>query len=618
MMNQEFVKLNCFDGTNYPRWKDKMMFLLTFLKIAYVLDINQPATEPKEGDTDEIKATRIKRGEDELLCRGHILNAFSDHLFDLYSSIKSPLKIWNALEQKYNNKKQGTDKFLTMKYFEFAMRDGVSIMDQVHEMQIYVSKLKDLKIEIPKAIQVGAIIAKLPLSWNNYRDKLLHSTKDFSVDQLLKHLRIEEETRIRDKMFQVQPNSKVNFVSEKNKNTNPSGVGNKRKSFDSDSNKRHVTCYNCGKKGHIKKDCRFRKKQKKEEIRKNLVSAAILSKKGLNTVIEADKLIVTKNGEFVGKGYYCDGMFKLCDRNIVLNKIPILLTIEGDPKTFIETMTSRDVAFWKEAVNDEMDSLLANNTWVLTDLPPGSKATGSISTPYDVSCLLVENAGRTIAQLEYASAIGSLMYAMHCTRLDIAFAVCKLSRFTNNPSIEHWKGIRRVFGYLKGTVNLGLFYNRFPAVLECYSDASWITSVGNNKSTSGCVFTLAGGAVAWASKKQMCSTHSTMEAEFVALAAANKEAKWPRNLLLDIKLWPQPIPAISLLCDSETAMSRALNKLYKGKNKHINLRHGYIRDLISEGVITITFVRSQKNLADLLTKGMKGLHLSEHKEWCRF
>ncbi|KAL0352092.1 UNVERIFIED_CONTAM: hypothetical protein Scaly_1597900 [Sesamum calycinum] len=143
MVNQEFVKLNYFDGTNYPRWKDKMMFLLTFLKIAYVLDVNHPATKPQEGDGDQIRAARAKRGEDELLCRGHILNRLSDRLFDLYSSIKSPLEIWNALEQKYNNKKQGTYKFLTMKYFEFAMRDGISIRDQVHEMQIYVSKLKE-------------------------------------------------------------------------------------------------------------------------------------------------------------------------------------------------------------------------------------------------------------------------------------------------------------------------------------------------------------------------------------------------------------------------------------------------------------------------------------------
>ncbi|KAL0283755.1 UNVERIFIED_CONTAM: hypothetical protein Sangu_2869500 [Sesamum angustifolium] len=139
------------------------------------------------------------------------------------------------------------------------------------------------------------------------------------------------------------------------------------------------------------------------------------------------------------------------------------------------------------------------------------------------------------------------------------FAVRRLSRFTSNPSIEHWKGIRRVFGYLKGTANLGLFYNRFPAVLEGYSDASWITSIGNNKSTSGWIFTLAGGAVAWASKKQTCSTHSTMEVEFVALATTSKVVEWLSNLLLDITLWPQPMPAISLLCDSEAAaMSRAL------------------------------------------------------------
>ncbi|KAJ9129756.1 hypothetical protein P3X46_035250, partial [Hevea brasiliensis] len=64
------------------------------------------------------------------------------------------------------------------------------------------------------------------------------------------------------------------------------------------------------------------------------------------------------------------------NRSVVLNKIPILLNVEDDPKTFQEAMTTRDVAFWKEAINDEMDSLLFNNTWVLVDLPPGSKPIG--------------------------------------------------------------------------------------------------------------------------------------------------------------------------------------------------------------------------------------------------
>ena len=87
------------------------------------------------------------------------------------------------------------------------------------------------------------------------------------------------------------------------------------------------------------------------------------------------------------------------------------------------------------------------------------------------------------------------MYAMHCTRPDISFSMGKLSRFTSNPSVNHWKAIGRVLGYLKKTISLGLFYSEFPAMLEGYSNASWITSVSDNKSMSSWIFTLGGGAI---------------------------------------------------------------------------------------------------------------------------
>ena len=154
--------------------------------------------------------------------------------------------------------------------------------------------------------------------------------------------------------------------------------------------------------------------------------------------------------------------------------------------------------------------------------------------PFDRSIKLGENTGRGIAQLKYASVIGSIMYAMHCIRPDISFVVGKFSRFTSNPSMDHWKAIARVLGYLKKTIGLGLFYSEFPAVLEGYSDASWIISVSDNKSTYGWIFTLSEGAISWASKKQTCIFHSTMESEFIALAAADKEVEWLRNMLLDI------------------------------------------------------------------------------------
>ncbi|GKC80047.1 retrovirus-related pol polyprotein from transposon TNT 1-94 [Tanacetum coccineum] len=107
------------------------------------------------------------------------------------------------------------------------------------------------------------------------------------------------------------------------------------------------------------------------------------------------------------------------------------------------------------------------------------------NTPYESSCKLVENNGRVVAQIEYASAIGCLMYATHCTRPDIVYDVSKLSRYTSNPSQDHWKAIGRIFGYLKRTRQLALYYDRFPAILEGYSDASWITGSSNSKSTTG-------------------------------------------------------------------------------------------------------------------------------------
>ena len=153
-------------------------------------------------------------------------------------------------------------------------------------------------------------------------------------------------------------------------------------------------------------------------------------------------------------------------------------------------------------------------------------------------------------------------------------------------------------------MSLGLTYEGYPSVLEGYTDASWITSARDNKSMSGWVFTLGGGAISWASKKQTCITHSTMESEFVALAAAGKEAEWLRNLLLEIELWPQPMPAISLHCDNEATMSRAFSKIYNGKSRHISLRHEYVKQLILEGIITILYVRTSNNLADPFTKGL--------------
>ncbi|KAF5771050.1 putative RNA-directed DNA polymerase [Helianthus annuus] len=93
-----------------------------------------------------------------------------------------------------------------------------------------------------------------------------------------------------------------------------------------------------------------------------------------------------------------------------------------------------------------------------------------------------------------------------------------------------------------------------------------------------------------------------MESEFVALAAAGKEAEWLRNLIYEIPLWPKPISPISIRCDSAATLAKAYSQVYNGKSRHLGVRHSMIRELITQGVISVEFVRTQQNLADHLTK----------------
>nr|GEV74916.1 zinc finger, CCHC-type [Tanacetum cinerariifolium] len=173
-----------------------------------------------------------------------------------------------------------------------------------------------------------------------------------------------------------------------------------------------------------------------------------------------------------------------------------------------------------------------------------------VSTLVDTSKKLMPNNGQAVSQLEYSRVIGCLMYAMTCTRPDIAFAVGKLSRYTFNPGTQYWQAIQR------------------------------------------------------ASKKQTFVTGSTIKPEFVALAAADKEAEWLRNLILEIPLWSKPISHISIRCDSAATLAKAYIQMYNGKSRHLGIRHNMICELITNGVISIEFVRSQQNLADHLTKGL--------------
>ena len=159
-----------------------------------------------------------KRQENEFVCRGYILNTFSNRLHDLYMSITSLIKIWKTLETTYDTKKQGANKLLMMKYFDFKMFDSIPIIGKCMSC-----RLLNLKVIIPKSLQVGTIISKLSTTWNDYSKKLLHSIEEFTIKKIFRHLKIEEESPKRDSIS-FSNSSNVNYLegmSKKNKRKTP-------------------------------------------------------------------------------------------------------------------------------------------------------------------------------------------------------------------------------------------------------------------------------------------------------------------------------------------------------------------------------------------------------------
>ncbi|RVW41670.1 Retrovirus-related Pol polyprotein from transposon TNT 1-94 [Vitis vinifera] len=842
IMNQDLVRLDRFDGSNFTRWQDKVRFLLTALKIFYILDPTlAPLPKPKENDTPQVVAARKKREEDELICKGHILNALSDRLYDLYTNTNSAREIWEALENKYKA-----------------------------EEEVIVNKLKVLKIELPEAFQVGAIVAKLPSSWKGYRKRILHKSEDYSLEEIQKHLRIEKN---RDQETKWWKSPMVGLT--------------KPMRFQRPNHLRGP-CFVCGKPGHYARECRFRKDQKgvvvnaiDEEIiatlsdvcvvqgkvqgwwydtcatvhvtydkslfktfedakgdqevtlknvlyvpdmNKNLVSGDLLGKPGIKAVFESDKLILTKSGNFVGKGLAhvglstikrivkcgliaCDtkkfendlcelngmltrggnrkneispyelwkgrkpniGYFKLwgclayckktdpnktklgpraikCafvgyasnskayrlldlesnviiesreveffenllsdsnsqvptsvgesqeetpskvveqpivpwksqkarkekvlgsdeidsqrisfylvegNREDIIRKIPIVLQIEEDPKTYKEAMASRDVAFWKEAINDEMDSIMSNQTWELVDLPPRSKPIGCkwvFRRKYHTDGMIQTFKARLVAKgfkqregIDYFDTYASVarttsirilfalasIHNLFVHQMDVKTAflngdfneevymeqpegfvllgnenkVCKLVKslygLKQAPKQWHEKFDHAILsnGFRHNNVDKCLYSKTcddYMVIVCLYVDDMLILSddmrgiietkrflsstfkmkdLGEVDTILDWVFTLGGGAVSWGSKKQTCISHSTMEAEFIALAATGKEAEWLRDLMMDIPFTTNNVSTVSIHCDSQATLARAYSGVYNGKSRHISIRH---------------------------------------------
>ena len=207
---------------------------------------------------------------------------------------------------------------------------------------------------------------------------------------------------------------------------------------------------------------------------------------------------------------------------------------------------------------------------------------------------------------EYQSIIGGVMYAMLCTRPDIAFAVSTLSQFASNPSALHRQALQRVLRYLRGTVHQRIIYqgegptDSQPELLG-YSDSDW-GQRQDRRSISGYAFLLCGGAISWQSKKQKTVALSTVEAEYMATTQAAKEAIWWRSHLSGLG-YDMSTPT-TLLSDSQGSIALAQNPDEHARTKHIDIQYHFIRQHLATKTIKLLFIGTAEMAADLLTKAL--------------
>ncbi|GJZ47086.1 retrovirus-related pol polyprotein from transposon TNT 1-94 [Tanacetum coccineum] len=232
----------------------------------------------------------------------------------------------------------------------------------------------------------------------------------------------------------------------------------------------------------------------------------------------------------------------------------------------------------------------------------GMESCDPVGTPMEIKDKLdLDQNGSPVDATKYRSMIGALMY-LTSSRPDIVHATCLCARYQAKPTEKHLKEVKRIFRYLWGTVNMGLWYTKDSGFeLTGFSDADYAGCKDTFKSTSGGAQFLGEKLVSWSSKKQDCTALSTAEAEYVSLSACCAQVLWMRTQLTDYGFHFNKIP---IYCDSKSAIAISCNPVQHSRTKHIAVRYHFIKEHVEKGTIELYFVKTDYQLADLFTKAL--------------
>lgn len=206
----------------------------------------------------------------------------------------------------------------------------------------------------------------------------------------------------------------------------------------------------------------------------------------------------------------------------------------------------------------------------------------------------------------YCSLIGALLWISNGTRPDITFAVDRLSSFMSSPTDLHWKAAIRILTYLRDTAQYSITIGGNDLTLSGHSDSDWAECREDRRSTTGFIFCLGKSPVSWKSRRQPTIALSSTEAEYMALTDTAREAMWWRTIMKE--LHPSQSPSSTVICyDNKGAGDLARNPCHHSRSKHIEVKHHFIRECVSNSIIKLHQVPTSLMLADILTKPLHRL-----------
>ncbi|GJS51982.1 retrovirus-related pol polyprotein from transposon TNT 1-94 [Tanacetum coccineum] len=209
--------------------------------------------------------------------------------------------------------------------------------------------------------------------------------------------------------------------------------------------------------------------------------------------------------------------------------------------------------------------------------------------------------GKAIDPTYYRGMVGTLMY-LTASRPDLTFDVCMCARYQAKPTEKHLHAIKRIFKYLRGTVNRVLWYlNDSSITLTAYADVDYAGCQDTRRSTSGSMQFLGERLVTWSSKRQKSVAISSMKAEYITLSGCCAQVLWMRLQLTDYGLGFNKIP---MYCDNKSVIALCCNNVQHSRSKHYDIRFHFIKDQFKNGVLELYFVNTEYQLVDIFIKAL--------------